>query len=376
MPLAPYLKLLRGIVLRDRPIYVHYGVTSRCNLRCKSCVIWRRGRAEHELTLAEVGQLARMVARLGCVHVSLGGGEPAMRQDLPQIVRAFLNAGVQARVLSNGLALTPRLVRRLLDAGLREVSVSFDSLDPQTQDELDNAPTFHRRMDNLLAMAELLPRRGALPLLNTVVTRSNFRQLPRIVDFAAAIGFYVSLIPIHLAHGQDEHRFYSTAQELSFAHTLQAELAQIYDELLRRKAAGAPIINSSAFLRRSPSYLLQGSMAWPCDAGQLFLSVGPDGAVGSCHAFEGSDDVPFSRFERHFHAPDYQARARRKVQACEGCFRPCWAEVGYMVHDGRALVEMARLQLRSRLSGRAVDTAAARAMLELDQPATGQGPPP
>ena len=365
MPLASisrYLKFLRGLLLRDRPIYFHYAVTSRCNLRCQSCSIWRR--PTDELSIAEVGQLAEVASRLGCVQVSLGGGEPAMRDDLPEIVRAFQSRGINTRVLSNGVALTPAKARRLVDAGLREVSVSLDSLDPETQDSLDNAAGAHKkRLENLLALAELLPRQGSLPLLNTVVTPKNFLQLPQIVRFAADIGFHASLIPVHLAGGSD-HRFYSDADELRFDKQQGRQLRQVYDELLEIKRRGGPIINSSVFLQRSPDYLLSGEARWPCRAGELFVSVGPNGKVAACHAFEGTHEVDFVDFERAFHAPGYRAEVRRRARTCEGCFRPCWTEISYLVHDPRSLLEMTRVQLKNRLRRRRVDTGVIRKLLE------------
>ena len=365
MPLpsiSPYLKFLRGLVLRDRPIYFHYAVTSRCNLRCQSCSIWRR--PTDELTIAEVNELADVAARMGCVQVSLGGGEPAMRDDLPDIVRAFQSRGMNTRVLSNGVALTRRKIQRLIDAGLREVSVSLDSLDPETQDSLDNAAGAHKkRLENLLALAELLPRRGSLPLLNTVVTARNVEQLPQIVRFAERIGFHASLIPVHLAGGSD-HRFYTDDDELRFDDGQARRLRQVYAELLSMKRRGATIINSSVFLEQSPAYLLSGEASWPCRAGELFVSVGPNGKVAACHAFEGTDDeVPFNRFEQAFFAPGYRDATRRKARACEGCYRPCWTEISYLVFDRRSLLEMARVQLKNRLRPRRVDLGAIRELM-------------
>ena len=365
MPLAsisPYLKFFRGLLLRDRPIYFHYAVTSRCNLRCQSCSIWRR--PTDELSIPEVERLAEVASRLGCVQVSLGGGEPAMRDDLPDIVRAFQSRGMNTRVLSNGVALTPARIRRLVDAGLREVSVSLDSLDPETQDCLDNTSGAHKkRLENLLALAETLPRRGALPLLNTVVTPRNFLQLPQLVHFAGQIGFYASLIPVHLAGGSD-HRFYSDAGELRFDEGRGRQLRRVYAELLEMKRRGAPIINSSIFLRRSPDYLLSGEASWPCRAGELFVSVGPNGKVAACHAFEGTHEVDFADFERTFHAPGYRAEVRRRARTCEGCYRPCWTEISYLVHDPRSLLEMTRVQMKNRLRPRRVDTSVIRALMD------------
>ena len=267
-------------------------------------------------------------------------------------------------MLSNGVALTRRRIQRLVDAGLREVSVSLDSLDPETQDSLDNADGAHeKRLENLLALAELLPRRGTLPLLNTVVTPRNVEQLPRIVRFAERIGFHAALIPVHLA-GDSDHRFYTDADELRFDAGLARRLHQVYAELLRMKRRGSPIINSSVFLERSPGYLISGEASWPCRAGELFVSVGPNGKVASCHHFEGTDDeVSYDRFEQTYFAPGYREATRRKASGCEGCYRPCWTEISYLVFDPRSLMEMTRVQLKNRLRPRRVDTNAIRELM-------------
>lgn len=349
MAIHNLFNLARGLILRDRPIYAHYGVTSRCNLRCRTCVIWKRDPPLPELDLASVRDLAAMLKELGCVQVSLGGGEPALRPDLPDMVRTFQDAGLRTRVLTNGVALTPRVTRRLLDAGLRDISFSLDSLLPDVQEDLDNGKgTSLRRMHNLLFLAEALPRRGCMPLLNIVVTHRNFRELPALLDLCEELGFFASIIPLHLADRDHAHRFFSGAEDLRLSAEDQTDLARIYDGLLRRKLRGGRIINSSAFLRGSLRYLTTGEAPWPCRAGVQFLSISPDGLVSPCHAYEGVWGIPFRDFPRHFASEAYRREVAIRTQSCEGCFRPCWAEVGFMVFQTRAALEMARNQVLAR----------------------------
>jgi MoaA/NifB/PqqE/SkfB family radical SAM enzyme len=352
--LARTLRTARALVGRDRPIYVHYAVTSRCNLRCAACAIWRRGTAEGELPLAEVRELAGILARLGCLQVSLGGGEPILRDDLPQIVAAFRDAGIRPRVLTNGAAMTREAAQRLLDAGLRDISFSLNSLRAERQERLDNAPgSAARQFANLLAVAELWPRRGAVPILNTVVTPQNLDELPDLLALAERLGFYSSFIPVHHA-ADDEHRFYGDAPELRFGPADRARLDAAYRTLIAAKRAGRPIVNSTAFLDRSAAYLVDGRVEWPCRAGALYLSVAPDGMVSACHAFEGVDAVPFREIAR-----------LRPHGSCEGCFRPCWAEVSFLALDPRSRWEMVCLQWNARFRGRRVDRTGAAASLGL-----------
>ena len=371
MKFSPYLRLARGLVLRDRPIYVHYGVSSRCNLKCRSCVIWQRDTSASELSTADVRELAAILADLGAVQVSLGGGEPVLRKDLPEVARAFLDHDIRVRVLTNGVAMTPKASGRLIDAGVRDFSFSVDSLQPAVQENLDAAKgTFNKRLENLVALAEALPRTDTMPLLNVVVSPRNYPEVPAILDLAQAVGFYASIIPVHLGQmDAPDHRFYSKDGGLRFAPRHHEPLRALYRQIRHRKRKGARIINSSAFLEGSVRYLTSGSAQWPCRAGELFLSIGPDGQVTPCHAFEGtSHGVHFRDLPAHFHGPGYMDEVRKLASSCEGCFRPCWAEVGFMVLDPMSTLEMVRNQITAMVPRDPVDRAAVtRLLLEARQ---------
>ena len=367
MAIAPYLRFARSLVLRDRPSYVHYAVTSKCNLKCRFCVIWKRDQDAVELNIDEVRELAGILARLGAVQVSLGGGEPATRKDLPEIVEAFVRHSVRPRVLTNGVAMTPAVARRLVDAGMRDISMSMDSLDPAKQEDLDAVSgTFSSRIDNLIAVSRLLPRRGCTPILNTVVTSQNYGELLDILELTTDIGFYVSFIPIHTAADPNgSHRFYSDVGDLKLEDKRRDELRAIYRKLLEVKRKGGPIINSSAFLERSVDYLMTGKGEWPCKAGTQFLSISPTGMVSPCHAQEGDWGFDFRDIERHFGTLEYKTEVAQRIASCEGCFRPCWAEVGFLMNDPFALLEMVRTQAGSFRGRPRVDAATLRARLGL-----------
>jgi len=83
------------------------------------------------LTPEEIVRVVRVAAGLGFRKFRLTGGEPLVRGDVPEIVRAMTAiSGVECIGLStNGMKLAT-LAKDLREAGLRTVNVSLDALDP------------------------------------------------------------------------------------------------------------------------------------------------------------------------------------------------------------------------------------------------------
>ena len=114
--------------------YLRISVTDRCNERCLYCMPegyqgWE-SKPDH-LTAAEIVRVVRVAAGLGFRKFRLTGGEPLVRGDVPEIVRAMKAIpGVECIGLStNGMKLAA-LAKALREAGLRTVNVSLDALDP------------------------------------------------------------------------------------------------------------------------------------------------------------------------------------------------------------------------------------------------------
>ena len=107
-------------------------VTDKCNFRCTYCMPaegleWLR--KDEILSFEEIARLARIFAALGVDEVRLTGGEPLVRRDLPVLV-GQLSAidGIRDLSLTTNGVLLDRLAGPLVDAGLRRLNVSLDSL--------------------------------------------------------------------------------------------------------------------------------------------------------------------------------------------------------------------------------------------------------
>jgi len=115
-------------------------VTDRCNFRCAYCMpkeVFGKGfrflpRAEI-LDFEEVARVVEAATTLGVRKVRLTGGEPLLRRDLPVLVRMLADLpGVEDLALTTNGALLAKSAQRLAQAGLHRVTVSLDSIDPDT----------------------------------------------------------------------------------------------------------------------------------------------------------------------------------------------------------------------------------------------------
>lgn len=116
-------------------------LTYRCQARCPHCYAAVAGRdAGDELTTGEWRALLDGVRARGALQVYFTGGEPLLREDLPDLVAHAHRIGLLSRICTNGYLLTPALVGRLKRAGLNQCGISIDDADPLVHDRLRGLP--------------------------------------------------------------------------------------------------------------------------------------------------------------------------------------------------------------------------------------------
>lgn len=161
-----------GRPLRDLRI----SVTDRCNLRCTYCMPAEvfgpdytfLPRAEL-LSFEEIERLARVFVGLGVQKLRITGGEPTLRRDLPELIGLLSRIeGVQDIAMTTNGLLLPRLAPDLKAAGLERVTVSIDSLDPETFGRMNGLGTHPQKV---LDGIEAALQAGLGVKINTVVQR-------------------------------------------------------------------------------------------------------------------------------------------------------------------------------------------------------------
>ncbi|MDD5614364.1 MAG: radical SAM protein, partial [Candidatus Omnitrophica bacterium] len=234
MKFSQFKNAIGFIFGKPHTVYAHYGITHRCNLNCYMCQV--KGDAEYrELSLGRIYSLAKNLARLGISYISIGGGEPLVRDDLTEAVRIFKKHSIRTRLLTNGVLLSESLARKLQISGLSDLSVSLDSLDREKYKYITGTDCLTGVMDAITVARKYF--KNGVNLLNTVVSKINIEELPVLSIFAKEHRFKISLIPIENARD-------------NFTLQDKEKIANILNSLDRKH-----VFNSTNFIRLLPDYL-------------------------------------------------------------------------------------------------------------------------
>ncbi|MBW2740679.1 MAG: 12,18-didecarboxysiroheme deacetylase [Deltaproteobacteria bacterium] len=112
-----------------RPVVV-WNITRRCNLKCVHCYAHAKDQIfDNELTTEEGKNLIDDLSRFKVPVLLLSGGEPTIREDLPELAAYAVEKGMRAVISTNGTLITQQMARVLKDIGLSYVGISLDGME-------------------------------------------------------------------------------------------------------------------------------------------------------------------------------------------------------------------------------------------------------
>lgn len=114
---------------RDKRPVVVWNVTRRCNLKCVHCYSSSQNvRYADELSTEEGKRLLADLASFGSPVILFSGGEPTLREDLPELAQFAVDRGMRAVISTNGTMLTKNMIDTFKRIGLSYVGVSLDGM--------------------------------------------------------------------------------------------------------------------------------------------------------------------------------------------------------------------------------------------------------
>jgi MoaA/NifB/PqqE/SkfB family radical SAM enzyme len=198
--------LYKTIQNKNLPNMMSFAVNDVCNATCEHCSFFSAVEEANRsiLTLKQSQRLIQDAQDLGVSVINFVGGEPLMREDLPDIISS-VNKDLATTVLfTNGWNLYERATE-LKKAGLDSIYISIDAATPEKHDTFRKKQGLFNKAIQGIRKAKQL---GFSCGISTTMTPESYEdgELDRIVELGKQIGIHEILVFDALPSGRYQER--------------------------------------------------------------------------------------------------------------------------------------------------------------------------
>lgn len=260
----------------NRPIIsLRISITNRCNIQCFYCHHDGMLNSKEEITSDEIFQIAKVAKNLGVEKVRLSGGEPLVRSDIVDIVKKLNTLNFKdISITTNGIFLD-KYAEDLVNAGLKRVNVSLDTLKPETYKCITKKDYLSEVKKGILKAVDV----GIYPVkINMVVMKGiNDNEIHDMFSFCKDNGLILQLIEILETDNCEDNNF---NEKYHFDMTpLEKEFTDLASEVTVRK-----------FMQDRKKYFIDGGeveIVRPMDNTKFCenctrLRITPEGKIKPC----------------------------------------------------------------------------------------------
>ncbi len=333
--LSQKINLAKNVIVK-RPIYVQFYITARCNLACEQCSIIHADAKHQEMNIDQINKVAENLKKIGVTIVLLIGGEPFVRKDISEIVKAFTSRNIHVRMQTNGIA-TREQLEDCVKVGGKDISISLDSLDPSVQDKINGGlnNSWERAINTISKVTQVFPEKSTA-FFNSVIMPRNLKHIKNVIKFATRIGWGMSLVPVHFTEPTHPlpYRTINYNGLMNFTDVTEEEIKNFISELKDMKK-DYNLYDSDEYLDDVERFILNKPTNWrsknddTCDSPNLYFAIAPSGIIKACCDFEieqkhyiYDDDFPEKYEQKIIHHDIYKV-----TKGCIGCMYGSYPEV-------------------------------------------------
>jgi MoaA/NifB/PqqE/SkfB family radical SAM enzyme len=300
-----------------KPNAVAVDITARCSCRCMQCDIWKSEETEELSREQWEALIVDLRDWLGHYGVTIGGGEPLIRNDMLDLCRFAIRNHATVNLLTNGMHFNNRVIREICDMGMQRLAISIDGLE-DTHDYIRGIPGLFARIREAV---EEFRRHSRRPLITveTIVTSRSLPELESLVQWAESKELKGVLFhPLAQNFGAREKD--PTWYEHSELWVRDLELLDsTVDRLLEMQQKGRAVVNAPSQLRAFKQYYRDPTVAAmpgrKCDAGKSSVQINHRGDVIFCYPFGAVGNIKETPLSQLW----CSSRARemhRQIRAC------------------------------------------------------------
>ena len=282
-------------------------VTYRCNARCNMCDVWKfPSKSSDEIGLDVIKKLPEMF------FVNVTGGEPFVRQDLPEIIEILRRKAKRIVISTNGF-FTDRIIslcKKYPDLGIR---ISIEGCE-EANDRIRGIPDGYKRTQETL---KKLQDMGLKDIgFAMTVQDLNYKDLVPLYMMARDLGYEFATATVH-----NSHYFHKWDNEVKAKVEVEAVFKDLIKELLKSKKPkewfrayfNYGLIN---YIKGKPRFL-------PCEMGKDGFFLDPMGNILACNGMD--KPLPMGNLKtQSWNEIWNSSRAKEVRKAVKECKKNCW----------------------------------------------------
>ena len=342
------INLAKNTITKSAPIYVQFYITARCNLACEQCNIIYADAKHQEMNIKQINQVAENLKKIGVGIVLLIGGEPFVRKDISEIVKAFTSRNIHVRMQTNGVA-TREQLEDCVKVGGKDISISLDTLKPSLQDKINGGfnKSWEKAIETIAMVSDIFPE-NSTAFFNSVIMPRNFKHIENVIKFATKIGWGVSLVPVHVSDPAHPlpYRTLDYDGTMDFKDINENMITSFINRLKEMKK-NYNLYDSDEYLEDVARFILKKPIKWReknedvCDSPNLYFAIAPSGLLKVCCDYEV--DKRYYIYDKNFPEKYKQKEIHQDVykitKKCNGCMYGSYPEVTITARYFSAFVE-------------------------------------
>ena len=336
---SPFFELGKNILASNfnglsRAYKLTFAITYCCNARCATCNIWQR-KSEKELELNEID---RFFQKNKFSWINLTGGEPALREDLSEIIKVIQNNNPRLYFMnftSNGLLpdkllAAAKAIRALIRIPKFAIGVSVEG-PPEVDLKVRRIPeSFKLSLQSLKGLREIFKGTAYQPFVSYTISPHNLGRLKETIEAirAEVPDFGLTDFHVNLFHFSS-HYYGNLAYQLSEGFEAEA-IKEIKEYLESYKVPLNPDTwIEKKYLQLLVKFLKQQKTPLPCQALRASCYLDPQGNIYPCAMYDKNlGSVRENEFDLSRFWKSNNFKETRKIIAeytCPNCWTPCEA---------------------------------------------------
>ncbi len=272
----------------NTPRSLDLSITNHCNLRCAHCFHFTSaGDVGQDLPKEEWLKFFKELNHCKVMSLCISGGEPFLREDLPELIEGIVKNRMRFDILSNGTLITDKMARFLASTRrCNRVQISIDGSNPITHDALRGKGNFSKALKGI----ECLRKRNVSVPIRVTINKNNINDLEEIarllLEDLKLPSFGINSASFMGLCQRNTKEVQITTQERTLAMESLLRLSQKYKD--RINAMAGPLAEARTWLKMEQTHygekqiLSKKGYLMGCGCSMNKMSVRADGVMVPC----------------------------------------------------------------------------------------------